>query len=40
MSSDGEYFIVEIDQHGNWIRKEEYKNGEMKLTSRELTYYE
>ncbi len=34
------YFKVEIDYHGNWIRKEDHTNGEIRVTTREITYYE
>ena len=38
--SDGSYITVDIDDHGNWIRKEEFKEGKLNVSTRELNYHE
>lgn len=35
-----DYFHLVIDDHGNWIRKEAFKNGELEISTRVLTYYD
>lgn len=38
--SGEDYLVITIDGQGNWIRKEEYRNGEFGITTRNLTYFD